>query len=233
MISKRAIYTTNTPKLGPFGYILLFISLFLIILIPNQACSEEAFPFVPYSNEYTGAFIGLGLSGGPSYTSIQNLSSGWGINSGAHLRFNHVANMVDGQLSYSFGKYSLEHNKNNLDYTHHNLVLSAGFHPLFFLILGNNRYNFTLASIYLQVGASAEYHKIDLSNYPAEWAFGFHIGFGFDIPLDDPNDGGGFWFGVNYRFNSSKLDQHPSGTRRISEHLFLLRITYRHNGLIF
>ncbi len=153
---------------------------------------------------YTGGHIGVGLIAGPHLLADTSWDGGLGWMLGAHARVATVMQVIDFQLEYHFAVHQLRVEGAEVDMHRHSLSSSVNLHPFFLQVLGNNRFYYTLAGLYLQSGFSVEFTGLqgrDLNLDRDDIAFGLHIGAGIDTPLDDPNvGGGGFWLGVNWRW---------------------------------
>lgn len=206
--------------------------------------SLETHPDVPedfdgYSERWTGAYLGAGLFGGTAIMGNDSLSNdlAWGL--GVKARISMVNNLFHVQLDYRFGQFAGHLDKTTAITLDHNAVgLSVAFHPLFLTNLGGNRFFYTLASIYLEVGASLNHVSMAIPAQNIEESdlgYGVILGTGFDVPITDPDASGALWLGTAYRWQGSLVDLGPFARddELMSEHLFWLRAAYRHNGLVF
>jgi len=123
-----------------------------------------------------------------------------------------------------------------LDFQSNRLSVGVGLHPLFLTTIFANRLWYTTASVYFLVGMNVDFNRIQWRDVSLDdtWKVGLGLGAGLDVPLDSPDDGAAFWLGFQYRHDSSPSSLSAVGDdASIDQNLFLLAVTYRHNGLPF
>ncbi len=201
---------------------------------PALADHEEA------GKHYTGAHIGGAVTMGPSVLSNTGFDGGrLGYTLGVYGRLATTLSVVDLQLGYQFADHRVlledPGNGETARIHHHALSVSMNLHPVFLRILGNNRWWYFIAGLYIQSGMSVEFVGIRRASGDAslDTAFGLHIGAGFDVPLDDPDDGGGFWIGLNWRWSFVFMKAALEARDSIDTHAVLLAVSYRSNNLSF
>ncbi|MEL6182424.1 MAG: hypothetical protein AAFS10_25940 [Myxococcota bacterium] len=196
-----------------------------------EAASEEVSPYSPY---YTGSFIGVGLYAGAGRLT-QGVQDDWGSTLGLHLQYSLPLQFFDLQASWirSDNTSSFD-DGTTVSMTTNSLSLGLGLHPLFLLHLESDLLGYILGGVYLLAGLDAEFIRgsIDGGEDPdGGLDLSYILGGGFDVPLDDVDDGGSFWLGLQYRFNQWTFDNSPIG--EVEQHAALVRLTYRRNGLLF
>ena len=186
---------------------------------------------------YMGAHIGGGLLGGTGLLSYggydEELPS---VMVGAFARVSTVLQLLDVQLEYQFRQHAVVVQQERAQFKGHGISISTNAHPFFFNILRNNRWWYIVSGLYIQFGGGVERMSIQsgsLNVDRVEWAPAMHGGVGMDIPLDDPEDGGGFWLGFNYRYKAVFMDADLGRGSDVHAHLFLALIGYRSNDLNF
>jgi hypothetical protein len=185
---------------------------------------------------YMGMHLGGGILIGPSLLADSDYTESLGYVLGAFARASSVLQLFDGQLEYQYGRHLFQRSGQPVELNVHALSFIANIHPAFLAILGNSRLAYSVSSIYLQSGVSVEFTnvnsaalKIDRDNS----GLALFVGGGFDVPLDDPNDGGGFWMGFNYRYKVAFTNAGIGKNNDLNAHLFLFCISYRMNDLNF
>lgn len=194
-----------------------------------------------YSQAWTGLYLGAGVVGGPGFLVNDRLRDSLGYVIGAKLSGAVILNVIHLQLAYLRGIFSARANGHPIDLHSHSLSASLGLHPGFLLNLYGPGAGYVLSSVYLQIGISAERVRADFRdrslNQP--WEAGWHYGVGLDVPIDSADDGEAFWLGFNYRLNRVSVDLRQldpialSTETDLRQHLFLIRFSYRSNGLPF
>ena len=181
---------------------------------------------------YTGGTLGVGLVSGPSLLSDSDYEKRAGYVAGLNVRFSSVMQIFDAALEYTNEGYkpTTSHGQNTT-IQRHSVTLLANGHPLFLRIWGNNRLWYTLAGWYIQTGLGAEWTRVGDDSYKSSAAV--HLGTGIETPLDDPNNGGGFWLGVNWRWKFVFMRPELDGHHDLDAHLFLLTLTYKWNNISF
>lgn len=203
----------------------------LLALSATQAAAETA-P-APYSERYTGAFLALGAFGGPTLTTTARGRGGWSNSFGLWSQLSIPLQVIDLQLGWqrSQGRLTLP-DGDPLALTQDATSLLVGLHPLFLAHLESDTVGYLLGGLHLLAGVDLERVQ---ATFPegerVDWDPGFLFGAGFDVPLDDVNDGGALWLGVQYRYNLIDLERRPAQSLDLRQHALYLRLAWRHNGL--
>jgi hypothetical protein len=202
-----------------------------LCLWPAAAQAQEV---APYSERYTGSFVGLQALGGVAWSQSEGGGAGEAAPSfGVMLQATSPLQILDAQTGWQRSSTKLDLGQGQrLDLTSDALVSVAGLHPLFILGLEGG-WNTFLSGIYLLAGVDLE--RVEGSapwGAVSDWDAGFFFGGGLDVPLDDIDDGGAFWLGLQYRYNPTDLDQPGVRDFDLVQHATLVRVSYRHNGLL-
>jgi len=186
---------------------------------------------------FMGAHIGGGLLGGTGLLTHEGYNEqlpSWAV--GGFARVSSVLQLIDIQLEYLYRQHKVEAESTHVVIRGHGVRLSTNLHPFFVHLFKSNRWWMFVSGIYVQFGAGLEYVSAGpegdaSSSYdPAPTV---HAGGGWDIPLDDPTDGGGFWLGFNYRYAAVFLDMDWGRGSDVHGHWFLMSLGYRSNNLDF
>lgn len=187
----------------------------------------------PYSDHWTGAYLGVEAVGGALWLTTRGLGSepGWLV--GARLRANHVMSLGDFALEYRVAGHDTTADGVALDLTHHSVSLGVGLHPLFLLNLGNDWLSYTLASVYVQGGLALDILEVRLGAQPSasEVGFGYFVGGGLDMPLTQTDAAASLWLGLGYRHHRVEVAAAPFDTRMMTAHGVLLSLSLRSPGL--
>lgn len=186
---------------------------------------------------YMGAGFGLGLVSGPAVLSDTSYEGRTGFVVGAYGRWMSPLSVIDVQLGYNFAQHGLTVEGSDVQIRRHSLSTSFNLHPLFLRILHNNWLWYSLAGWYLQSGLGVEFTgtKSDgLGLDDNDTAFELHIGSGIDIPLQDPNKGGGaFFIGFNWRWKFIFMEPGFAEHDDLDVHYLLFTVSYRINNISF
>lgn len=185
------------------------------------------------THRFNGSFWGLQLHSGVSWVSEPEANPGPTL--GVSARFASLMSLLDVQASFLWSRYIFDEETpdgpTETDVTRYSLGGSIQLHPLFMRHLGNDRFSYTLAALYLSIGL--DFDIIDSDEATATGA-GLHIGGGTDIPLwQDDADGWGFWIGLNYRHRFLSASPAIAGVSDFGEHTILISLAYRHHGILF
>jgi hypothetical protein len=189
----------------------------LAVICSCTAASAQSVP--PYSDNYTGAFVAAGATAGSVRGAAPDAEASWGPAVGAWVQWSAPLQVLDAQLSWLHSEVGDGQDT---------LVAAAAMHPLFIAHLESSPLFYVLGSFYVLAGLDVDFvHGPDGVTDP-----GIHLGAGFDVPLDDVDDGGAFWLGFEYRRNT--ID-HPREHYSVEEvqHVALLRLSWRNNGFVF
>ncbi|MDX9721666.1 MAG: hypothetical protein RBU37_13025 [Myxococcota bacterium] len=178
-----------------------------------------------YAQEWTGAYLGLALQGGPSWTQEGELGSCLVLSG----RLSQVLNLFEVVLDYHFS----HHDTKSRPLLKHAVSASLALHPLFLANLGAEDHWYALASLYLQLGASYNLARNDPNSENWSQGPGLVVGSGIDYPLSDVDAGASVWLGVAYRFSLLALERRLLRGGDAQEHSLGLVLSYRHNGLLF
>ncbi len=188
------------------------------VVLCTLACSVATAQLPPpYSENYTGAFLAAGATAGSVRGAAPDARPQWGPAVGAWVQWSAPLQVLDAQLSWLHAEVGDGQDT---------LVAAAAMHPLFIAHLESGPLFYVLGSFYLLAGVDLDFvHGPNGVTDP-----GIHLGAGIDVPLDDVDDGGAFWLGVEYRRNT--ID-HPRDHYTVEEvqDVVLLRLSWRNNGL--
>lgn len=192
--------------------------------------------YAPFSSEWTGAYLGLGVEGGLALSN--------------HYIFDGVmpSSSVGGFLAFS-SPFHLAHGQGSINYqTGHVQTRSGGgamqrltlrnsvmIHPLFALLMMGSKYGYIAGSFHILVGMSLDH--IQLREGPRTekfWNMSWHIGAGFDAPLKKPWAGRSWWIGAQWRFEETPgpMDIADYARNPVRTHVLALRLSFRHHGLL-
>jgi hypothetical protein len=189
----------------------------LLVAVTTSAFAEE--PVAPYSDNYTGAFVAAGAAGGMAHVTVDGQRA-WGPAFSAWLQWSAPLQVIDLQASWVHADVD--------DLTYDTFVAAVGIHPLFILHLESSPLFYVLGGAYLLVGVDVDLVRgARRAQDP-----GVHLGAGIDVPLDNVDDGGAFWLGIQYRRNTVDIPREASPISVVQD-VFLLRIAWRNNGLLF
>ena len=218
---------------------LLVLAALALCAAPQTALADDAPPITgaeqPYSPYYSGAFVALGAFAGPSLTSVQSLDSAWSTAFGAWVQMSVPLQVIDLQFAYYRNDADATFSDGrNLHVGQDTLSLSAGLHPLYLAHLESNPLFYVLGGTYLLAGVDIEHVAVSFDDGEelSEFDLGLQLGGGLDVPLDNVDDGGAFWLGLQYRFNQYGFETAPLRDLDVSQHLFFIRLSYRRNGLL-
>lgn len=192
--------------------------------------------FDGYSNGWTGAFVGLGAFGGVAWLGNSGMGDDLGWTAGVLARMNLVLSLFDFQIDYRYSRFNTTWRDTPIGLDHHAVGAALGVHPLFLLNLGGNRVSYALAAFYLQVGVTLDVTGVTdtrqgKSASDVDW--GLNVGFGGDFPVTDPDAGNSLWIGALYRFSKTAVEVAPLDGLDLAEHITVVNLTLRHNGLLF
>lgn len=206
---------------------------------PSDNYYDPGAEYRRYSPNYTGQTLGFGvLVGGSMNYGRAFEAKTFGPTFGGLIE----ATSLLGAASFygsirrtQYGGAQLANDGPEVDIVMHEVVASAALHPLLFFILGASWWDVVATNIYTMAGGSlvffdAEGGGVDSNFIRPAW----HLGAGFDIPLDNYNDGGAFWIGLQWRWNNTAGGRKDDLFRDtwIRDQQLLVRFMYRWNGLI-
>jgi len=190
--------------------------------------------FTPYSPFYNGAFLAFGAFAGPTMLTGESIDSGTSWAAGGWVQASSPLQVIDVRLTY----YGSSHDRMLDDgrpvaLRQDTLLLSGGGHPFFLAHLENNRFFYSLGSLYVLFGVDVELVQAEVAAQSIrEVDVGVQLGTGFDVALDDVDDGGALWLGVQYLYNPWSFDEDPLRELSLGQHLLMFSLGYRKNGLI-
>ena len=189
----------------------------------------------PFSPNYSGAFLSLGAFAGPAHTEIRTLQGQWATTYGAVAQLSSPLQVVDLQLAYA--RQDVQNTFDDgrrVQLGQNTISFGAGLHPFFLSHLGSSPFPwYLMGASHIFVGLDIDLVDGDIDGEEFfEADVGAQIGAGFDYPLDDVNDGGAFWIGAQYRFNYYRFEENLLRGLNARQHLILVRLSYRRNGLI-
>ena len=209
---------------------------------PGDAYYDTSVEHRAFSPNWTGACIGVGVLGG-----LHNFRSPYVSGTlrapafGAFAQWSSAQQILDLQLGYLGARGAGEAFGNDATLTRHNVHAALQVHPFFLGVLGGDRISYTIASWYLLVGFGVDVTQITPTSSAPDDAVGtrlvapgWRFGSGLDTPLDSPEDGGAFWLGFQYQLGLVRgvRSNEEIGRDRALEHMMLVRLTYRWNGLL-
>jgi hypothetical protein len=173
---------------------------------------------------YNGSFVEVSGRAGPTYG--DNLS-GWTADIG--MRHSFPMHLLDSRIAFRHDE--LRPSQSGAHVQQESLGLTTAFHPLYLFLLGSDRWSYTLASTYLELGSGVD----ALTRHGSgAWDLGFYfsIGGGFDIPIHDPDTGSGLWINVNYRYHVGDWEENQVDID-LSLHTLFVGLAWRNNGVLF
>ena len=204
---------------------------------PDDLYYDATAEHQPYSPNWTGLFIGGGLIGGASFLRSDVFDdNAVGARYGAFLNASSLLHIADAQLSYTRASYSTSLLGEDTTLNRDSLTASFLLHPALLAIINGPAYGFPLASIYISIGASLEFVSVDSASVDHNYSnLGWHLGGGFDYPLDNPQDGSSFWLGFQYLWNHTggDTDDEIFSREQLLENIVMLRLSYRMNIHVF
>ena len=109
------------------------------------------------------------------------------------------------------------------------LGLSLNMHPGMLLLLESNYLGYVLGGLYLAVGASLDWGKLDPEG-KSQLGASYHWGGGLDLPLGDPDEGDPLWLTAVYRRSYLRLSElHP--VEEMGGHVVMIGLGYRYYDL--
>ena len=211
--------------------------LLLIALCASPAQASDPAPTgerAPFTPLYTGAFVAMGAFAGPSHTTMRSLESAWSASYGAWAQLSIPLQILDFQGAYFRNDASTTFTDGRgLQFGQDTLSFAAAIHPAFLLFLESDTFNDIVAGTYFLIGSDVERVTASFEDGQevSEFDIGLQLGAGLDFPLDNYQDGGAFWLGVQYRFNQYDFETNPLRNLDVRQHLFFIRLSYRRNGL--
>ncbi len=202
----------------------------LLIASAAHADKEEI------GRHYTGATLGAGLVAGPHVLADGAYEDRVGYVLGVYARFNTVMTVFALQLQYDFADNRLTIEDAPVAVRRHSVSSSFHFHPLFLRLLTNDYFWYVATSWYVESGFGVEFTSIDsaaLDVDRSDFAGSLHLGSGFELPLDDPDDTGAFWLGLSWRYKLVFMNPHLGGHDDLDAHMLTLTLAYRHNNVSF
>jgi hypothetical protein len=201
---------------------------------PDDAYFDTTAEYRAYTPNWTGSFVGGGLIGGFTRQNATFFDSP--VRDGLFGAFLQAAStqlVIDGELAYTQANTQAAIGGEAVEINRHSLSAAGLVHPFF---LGNIRggwFAFVVPGIYGTAGLSWNWASLKGKTQNAEISEnGWHVGGGFDIPIDSPQDGGAFWAGLQYRYQriTDNRDVLLLRDGLFSEQQLLFKLAYRHNG---
>jgi hypothetical protein len=204
---------------------------------PGDPYYDPSSEYRAYSPNYTGQTFGLGIQGGVGWLYGPNFNEATvGPAFGGYLEATTLLGVVSFYGTLTRSQFSnAPIGDDRVDVVKHELHVSTALHPLLFFILGGTRLDYTIQNFYLMAGGNLTFFDADGDSVNSNFTRpGFHLGAGIDTYLDDVNDGGAFWIGVQYRWTNTGGGRNDDLFRDnwIREHQLFLRLSYRWNGFI-
>lgn len=193
------------------------LSAALLSALPAQA-SPSYEPDHTWNGTYWGISLRTGLGVRASGDNALSPSVGLG------LRLSQIMNFFEAELFFDYGLPTEEFQRSRLG-------IDFRLRPFFMDYLQNTFFSDLRSSIYLSLGAGADFASYETTS---EAAFAFSLGTGLDIPLSNPRKHDPSWaLSLDYRFRFAGFDEMPEGFGNGNEHLVLLTLGIRFNGLSF
>ncbi|MCB9506147.1 MAG: hypothetical protein H6698_08610 [Myxococcales bacterium] len=201
--------------------------------VPGDAYRDASSEYRAYSPNWTGGFLGGGLLGGVS-TLRSHLTDGAATAPafGAFLNWSSVQQILDLQLQYTRATLHPTVGGSASSVTRQDVAGALLLHPFFLFVINSPPLAYIIANAYALFGLGAEFTAFDDPIDRTYQSYGWRVGGGIDIPVDNPNDGGGFWVGVQFQraYVMGAPSVAPIGRERLWENTLFLRLSYRHNG---
>lgn len=188
----------------------------------------------PYAREYTGSYVSAGVFAGPTFIHPARGTGGWTTAYGGWVQATAPLSVIDARLSVHGSKRHVTLDGfGQAEMSQLSSFAGAGLHPFYLLHLESSRLFYTLGGVYVLAGLDVDRVEVHLQNDDVtDYSLGWQLGGGLDVPLDDVDDGGSFWLGVQYRYNSWTIDKKPLYDTELSQHVLFAALAYRHNGLL-
>jgi hypothetical protein len=195
----------------------------------DQRSQEAESGYSPY---YTGAFVEYAMRAGPNFATSAAYE-GWHLDLGVRHSFPML--IGDFRLAYRFDRLTETDGSTPGPIDSHNLGGHLALHPAYLLLLGNDWLSYTLASLYLELGAGAKFDVLDsraTGDFESHFGPWVSLGGGLDIPLWDVDKGYAPWLNIVYRWHVADFDGDVE-TYDLNMHLVQVGLGWRINGLLF
>lgn len=208
---------------------------------PDDAYHDTTSEYVRYTPNWNGAFVGggalvgLGALRGDLVQGVDHT-----VAYGAFLNWSSVSQVLDLQGQYVRATYQPTLAEGGTaSFTRQGVTGDILFHPLFLTIIGGSTMSHVLSNTYVLGGLGVEFNRIS-PDAPDRGdirytSLGWRLGGGTGIYLDNPNDGGAFWLGIQFQrvYVQGAPNRAEIGRQKLRENLTMLRLSYRWNGNIF
>lgn len=204
---------------------------------PGDAYHDTSAEYRAYSPNYTGAYLAGGalagfaaLRGEP----IDRVDRAPAY--GAFLNWSSNSQIIDLQFQYLRARFDTVEGGLDTDRVRQTVGANLLFHPLFLSIIGG-RTGYIVANTYFLTGVGLEINDVHRQGQqPFDYRSpGWRIGGGTGTFLDNPNDGGGFWLGIQFQrtYVQGAANDPNVGRQKLHENALFIRLSYRRNGNIF
>jgi len=204
---------------------------------PGDAYYDTTAEYRAYPPNWIGSFVGGGLIGGFAQQDATFFEKPVSTPLfGAFLQMASTQLVLDSELAYTQDSTQARIAGDTVNIDRHTVSVAGLVHPFF---LGNIRggwFAFVVPGIYGTAGISWNWASIQGDAHEADLSEnGWHVGGGFDLPIDSPQDGGAFWAGLQYRYQRITDNRDVAWLRDglFSEQQLLFKLAYRYNGNIF
>lgn len=199
---------------------------------PEPKAEAEQAETSDYSPYFTGAFVEYALRGGASLATKAPYD-GWHLDVGVRHSFPML--IGDLRLAYRFDRLTPTDESTPGAIDQHGLGAYLAIHPGYLLLLGNDWLSYTLASVFVELGAGARasvLERADDGSYETGFGPFTSLGAGVDMPLWDPDGGHAPWLNLVYRWHIADFDG-ARETYDIDMHVLQVGVGWRINGLLF
>lgn len=199
---------------------------------PAPEAPEEQTEDSDYSPYFTGAFVEYALRGGASLATDAPYD-GWHMDIG--MRHSFPMLIGDLRVAYRFDRLTPSDESAPGAIDQHGLGAYLAIHPGYLLLLGNDWLSYTLASVFLELGAGAQasvLNRADDDSYETGFGPFTSLGAGVDMPLWDADGGHAPWLNIVYRWHIADFDG-ARETHDIDMHILQVGLGWRINGLLF
>jgi hypothetical protein len=213
----------------------------LVMLVARAAGAQapspsDADPIPAPGTLWNGPHVGFGVAAGPALVANDDLHDGHGFAVSARATAAMTMQVVHLELFYTHAELQAVAQGDACDVSGNSLGASVGVHPLFLANLLANRLGYVIASLYADLGVSAEFTAVGWRDQTRRdpWELGTHLGAGLDVPLDSADDGAAFWLGFQYRHSRMPSASAAVGADgAVSDDVFFVQLAYRINQLPF
>jgi len=186
------------------------------------AVAEEPID-VPHDEvRFQGSFYGLTLEGAPV---LRVGGDGTGFAAGLNGRVAVPTQLFDLELGYTFSNLASQGPDPAI--TRHSMTFSVNSHPGFMFVLYNDRFNWIVAGFHGILGLSADHITRKGAGFDdSGLGGGWHVGFGFDIPLSSLDAPEGWWITLAPRWRFIWFGERDK-ERQVKDLVVLIGLAWR------